>query len=71
MELRTYRVGEVFESSQGKTIVVEDISSDEIEDGCHNCCLMGVDECRFARCYPGSRWDERYVHFELFNTAEG
>ena len=68
MEPRTYRVGEVFESSQGETIVVEDISPDEIEDGCHNCCLRDEDECRFARCTPDRRWDERYVHFELFEV---
>lgn len=70
MELRTYLVGEVFESSQGKMIVVEDISFDEIENGCDKCCIRNTEECCFARCLPASRWDEKNVHFELFNTAE-
>lgn len=69
MELRTYMVGEVFESSQGETIVVEDISTiDEIEKGCDKCCIRNTEECWFARCTPDRRWDERYVHFELFEV---
>lgn len=70
MELRTYSVGEVFESSQGKTIVVEDISTYDVENGCASCCFRGENECTFARCNPVSRWDEKYVHFELFNTID-